>query len=124
MSGEACTYHWQFVKRGGSIVCAECGMNIKEVARYRDIGSEHFLSPTLHAKSCSKVGVGGFLILHAKGDGELCCEGSLSTCSECGGAIAWQADVSGGPEFITLAPPVLCGCGDHGFVREGKWVPA
>lgn len=26
---------------------------------------------------------------------------------------------------LTLSPSVLCvTCGDHGFVREGKWVPA
>lgn len=26
---------------------------------------------------------------------------------------------------LTIAPSVLCrSCGDHGFVRDGKWVPA
>mgnify|MGYP001586948463 CR=1 FL=1 len=122
--GAACTYHWQFVKRDGAIVCDECGTNIKAVPRYQDIGSEHFLSPVLHAKICTLVGAGGFLLLHSKGEGAMCCEGSLSTCSICGGDKAWTKDVSGGPEFVTLSPSVLCGCGDHGFVREGKWVPA
>ena len=28
-------------------------------------------------------------------------------------------------EPLTLSPSVLCRrCGDHGFIREGKWVPA
>jgi hypothetical protein len=34
----------------------------------------------------------------------------------------WQL-VSDDP--LTLSPSLLCGrCGDHGFVREGVWVPA
>lgn len=27
-------------------------------------------------------------------------------------------------EHITLSPSLLCSCGDHGFVRDGKWVRA
>ena len=25
---------------------------------------------------------------------------------------------------LTLTPSILCACGEHGFVRNGKWVPA
>jgi hypothetical protein len=25
---------------------------------------------------------------------------------------------------LTLSPSVLCSCGDHGFVRDGRWVRA
>jgi hypothetical protein len=25
---------------------------------------------------------------------------------------------------LTLSPRLLCGCGDHGFIRNGRWVPA
>lgn len=25
---------------------------------------------------------------------------------------------------LTITPSVLCSCGDHGFIREGRWVPA
>lgn len=25
---------------------------------------------------------------------------------------------------LTLSPSVLCSCGDHGFIREGRWVRA
>ena len=25
---------------------------------------------------------------------------------------------------LTVAPSLLCACGDHGFIRDGKWVPA
>lgn len=27
-------------------------------------------------------------------------------------------------EPLTISPSVLCSCGDHGFVRNGQWVPA
>lgn len=27
-------------------------------------------------------------------------------------------------EPLTLSPSILCECGDHGFIREGRWVPA
>lgn len=25
---------------------------------------------------------------------------------------------------LTISPSVLCSCGDHGFIRQGLWVPA
>lgn len=25
---------------------------------------------------------------------------------------------------LTVSPSLLCQCGDHGFIRDGKWVPA
>lgn len=27
-------------------------------------------------------------------------------------------------EPLTLSPSLLCSCGDHGFIRDGKWVRA
>jgi hypothetical protein len=27
-------------------------------------------------------------------------------------------------EPLTISPSVLCACGDHGFIREGRWVTA
>ncbi len=55
----------------------------------------------------------------------------------CGGYIAWVAAdgitpkhqlVSGAPgdeEHLTISPSLLCRtCGNHGFIRDGKWVPA
>ena len=27
-------------------------------------------------------------------------------------------------EPLTLSPSLLCHCGDHGFIREGRWVRA
>lgn len=50
-------------------------------------------------------------------------------------AQAWHAEKnsSGGPfvawqvqswDPLTISPSVLCDCGDHGFIRDGKWVSA
>lgn len=25
---------------------------------------------------------------------------------------------------LTLSPSILCSCGDHGWIKEGRWVPA
>jgi hypothetical protein len=27
-------------------------------------------------------------------------------------------------EPLTLSPSLLCHCGDHGFIQQGRWVPA
>lgn len=27
-------------------------------------------------------------------------------------------------EPLTISPSVLCSCGDHGFIRDGRWLPA
>jgi hypothetical protein len=36
--------------------------------------------------------------------------------------LRWRTDKS---DPLTLSPSVACtNCGHHGFVREGKWVPA
>lgn len=51
----------------------------------------------------------------------------------CAGGIQWGEPHRPGPtwtlegeadEHITLSPSVLCSCGDHGFIRDGKWVRA
>ena len=25
---------------------------------------------------------------------------------------------------LTISPSILCGCGEHGFIRDGKWISA
>jgi hypothetical protein len=53
----------------------------------------------------------------------------------CGGYVRWDGHpkakhhlVSGGPgdeEHLTVSPSLLCRtCGNHGFIRDGRWVPA
>jgi hypothetical protein len=33
----------------------------------------------------------------------------------------WQVEQA---DPLTISPSVLCQCGDHGFIRDGLWVPA
>jgi hypothetical protein len=37
------------------------------------------------------------------------------------GAPMWQVESFDPPSF---SPSLLCSCGDHGFIREGRWVRA
>lgn len=32
--------------------------------------------------------------------------------------------LTGAADAPTLSPSFMCHCGDHGWVRDGKWVPA
>jgi len=54
--------------------------------------------------------------------------------SPCSGTILFESEVTAkiAPnnhrwkveswEPLTLSPSILCSCGDHGFIRGGKWV--
>lgn len=55
--------------------------------------------------------------------------------AECEGAITFDVPLArqhfSGPFWtvdswdpLTLRPSLLCHCGDHGFIRDGKWVSA
>jgi hypothetical protein len=69
----------------------------------------------------------GAFVLHKKPDG-----------SDCMGSIRfdtpetqrWPSLAVGARwtveswEPLTVSPSLLCGCGDHGFIRGGKWVRA
>lgn len=48
-----------------------------------------------------------------------------------GVVVFWEPEPSGGTvwtlhsvEPLHIEPSVLCNCGDHGFIRDGRWVPA
>lgn len=46
----------------------------------------------------------------------------VETEARCKGTPAWKVESM---DPLTLSPSVLCRiCGNHGFIREGKWVPA
>jgi hypothetical protein len=67
----------------------------------------------------------GAIIAHRKADGELC-EGAIFFDSETARRVfpdksRWTVESW---EPLTLSPSLLCSCGDHGFIREGKWIPA
>lgn len=58
-------------------------------------------------------------------DGEPCAGGVMfdlpGVAEAFPGRALWQV-VSLDP--LTLSPSLLCSCGHHGFIRDGKWVPA
>ena len=76
------------------------------------------------------IGHGVSIELERDDDGRLCFIGYFHYCKDhesygrlpVQGERAWQL-VSEDP--LTLSPSVLClGCKLHGFIREGRWVPA
>lgn len=49
----------------------------------------------------------------------------------CAGYVAFQPQRPGGATWtvenedpLTISPSVLCDCGAHGFIHDGRWVPA
>lgn len=67
----------------------------------------------------------GLIITHPLPGGDVCC-----------GGITFDGEVArlhspDGPRWVveqleplTLSPSILCDCGFHGFIRDGRWVPA
>lgn len=87
-----------------------------------DLGDGHIATFTSYEGE-----IAGCRIQHKTKDGALCdgfvpFVGRSWAKSFDGKITAWDV-VSEDP--LTLSPSVLCRvCGDHGFVREGKWVRA
>lgn len=65
----------------------------------------------------------GFLVTHPGADGQPCLSPSghfIPTHAE--SAVRWTIESM---QPLTLSPSLACRvCGDHGFIREGRWVPA
>lgn len=76
----------------------------------------------------------GAIIEHPRADNGEPCAGSVSFDTPTQQALnARQVELGkhGHPlwqieswEPLTISPSVLCSCGDHGYIREGRWVPA
>jgi len=67
-----------------------------------------------------KEGLFGLIWYHQRPDNAKTCSGCLSW--DAADANHWDL-ISLEP--LTLSPSLLCNaCGAHGFIREGKWVPA
>lgn len=64
------------------------------------------------------------IITHKKPDGSLC-DGAIRFDSPAARALGqaplWTVESW---EPLTISPSLLCHCGDHGFIRNGQWVPA
>ena len=90
-----------------------------------DIGHGVTLSRIGHYKGCIQDGVAGYIEEHRNQEGDPC-YGSMFACKECApdGRPVWETN--GEPiESLTLSPSILCrACGNHGWIRDGKWVPA
>lgn len=87
-----------------------------------DLGDDHILNFMSHEGEIS-----GCRIEHKRNDGTLC-DGFIPFKGR-----AWDRSFNGkisswdviNDDPLTLSPSVLCrACGDHGFVRQGKWVRA
>lgn len=66
----------------------------------------------------------GASLTHAGPDGEPC-EGMVTfdgPVQQAVGALKCWTVESWDP--LTLSPSILCDCGWHGFIQEGRWVPA
>ncbi len=67
----------------------------------------------------------GAIVAHHKPDGSSC-EGAIFFDSETARRVLpdrprWTVQSW---EPLTLNPSLLCHCGDHGFIRDGRWVQA
>lgn len=60
----------------------------------------------------------GATIQHTTADGRLC-EGGITFDTLT--FVCWQVHSW---EPLTISPSLACHCGEHGFIREGKWVRA
>lgn len=67
----------------------------------------------------SKSGEWGLIWYHQRPDGLGLCMGGISW--DPADAYHWDL-VSREP--LTVSPSLLCACGAHGFIRDGKWQPA
>jgi len=74
----------------------------------------------------------GFIVAHDRPGFDVRCEGFVHVDGKAGNQWAMTGSLDGGD--LTLSPSILCvlgsgtgsdeRCGFHGFVRDGKWVPA
>lgn len=66
---------------------------------------------------------GGFLMTHPRPDtGEPCYPTGYYIPTHPESPVRWTVESE---DPLTLAPSLACRvCGDHGFIRDGKWVPA
>lgn len=67
----------------------------------------------------------GAIVRHLKADGSECSSGVTfdvpAMRATRPSSALWQVE-SWDP--LTISPSLLCECGDHGFIRDGRWVPA
>lgn len=91
------------------------------MSNWRDIGEGVSISP---ARCTDADGVCLYLIKHEhRGIGE-CIAAAIPLARSCraGNKEPWWSVENEDP--LTLSPSIACPCGLHGFIRDGRWVPA
>ena len=100
------------------------------------VGPTTCLSPTVHggadhitnADGTMAGGpiqhLAGFIFSHDVTPGQPRCEGAVNVDPDLESRARWTmtGTLDGGD--LTLSPSILCADGFHGFVRDGRWVPA
>jgi hypothetical protein len=81
-----------------------------------DLGEGHWINFTEHGG----VRV-GLIDIHAGKDGRLHAGGVHFDMPEAVGTARWTVNSM---EPLDLSPSLLCSCGDHGYIKGGKWVSA
>lgn len=102
---------------------------------WTDIGEEHAIRffgwhPDDLAANRERFGVplpnverAGVFVRHRKPDGSECCASihfDLPETKAIESKDKWQVQSL---DPLTVSPSLLCHCGDHGFIRDGKWDP-
>lgn len=91
------------------------------MSHYTDIGDGHEISFVFY-KDDQRAGMN---VRHKTPAGEPC-EGFITFegsawAKEFSNAVTWKVE---NWDPLTISPSLLCRCGDHGWIREGKWVRA
>jgi len=86
-----------------------------------DLGDDHSLQFTTWYGDPAEA-LGGAIVTHKKADGTWC-QGAVTfdvpiSREKAPGRPTWRVE-SWDP--LTLAPSLLCHCGDHGHIRGGRW---
>lgn len=107
-----------------------------------DIAPDVCLQPVVHSNAPAGVvlntpeadaygdHLAGFIVGHDRDGFQWRCEGVVHVCGHGGNQWSMTGSLEGGD--LTLSPSILCRlgsaaveeCGFHGWVRDGKWVPA
>lgn len=95
-----------------------------DIAGAVDIGGDHFLVPVYHWEDERATEVYGYQDHHRRPDGRAC-QGFVKVSPDGPGSNRWASSGSLADGTLTLDPSLLCrACGDHGWVRDGRWVKA
>lgn len=93
-----------------------------------DIGGDHWIKGYTGTETDVQI---GFSILHKKANGKWCIGSVMfdipeaqrfrTTFLDGHKSAVWTLHSR---EPLHIEPSILCACGDHGWIRNGRWVPA